>query len=60
MALIRRGARWGELASITVAASTRGWMLPDTLRLADYGLGHDEWAKEPQPVASVLGSRHLP
>ena len=35
-----------------------GWMLPDTLlRLADYGLGHDERATHPQPVASRLGSR---
>jgi hypothetical protein len=37
-----------------------GWMLPDTLRLADYGLGHDDRAKEPQPVASRLGPRFLP
>jgi hypothetical protein len=34
-----------------------GWMLPETLRLADYGLGHDERAKQPQPVASCLGPR---
>ena len=34
-----------------------GWMLPETLRLADYGLGHDERAKEHQPVASRLGPR---
>ena len=34
-----------------------GWMLPETLRLADYGLGHDDRAKEHQPVASVLGPR---
>ncbi len=34
-----------------------GWMLPETLRLADYGLGHDERAKHPQPVASRLGPR---
>jgi hypothetical protein len=34
-----------------------GWMLPGTLRLADYGLGHDDRALEPQPVASVLGPR---
>ena len=34
-----------------------GWMLPETLRLADYGLGHDERAGEPQPVASRLGPR---
>ena len=34
-----------------------GWILPETLRLADYGLGHDERAKQPQPVASHLGPR---
>ena len=34
-----------------------GWMLPDTLRLADYGLGHDDRARHPQPVASRLGPR---
>lgn len=35
-------------------------MVPETLRLADYGLGHDDRAKEPQPVASRLGPRFLP
>lgn len=34
-----------------------GWMLPETLRLADYGLGHDGRAKEHQPIASRLGPR---
>ena len=34
-----------------------GWMLPETLCLADYGLGHDERAQHPQPVASRLGPR---
>ncbi len=34
-----------------------GWMLPERLRLADYDLGHDERAKEHQPVASRLGPR---
>jgi len=34
-----------------------GWMLPETLRLANYGLGHDDRAKEPQPVASRLEPR---
>lgn len=34
-----------------------GWMLPETLRLADYGLGHGERAEHPQPVASRLGPR---
>lgn len=37
-----------------------GWMLPETLRLADYGLGHDARAREPQPVAARLGDRFLP
>jgi hypothetical protein len=37
-----------------------GWMLPETLRLADYGLGHDARAKQPQPVRSRLGERFLP
>ena len=32
-------------------------MIPETLRLADYGLGHDERAEHPQPVASRLGPR---
>jgi hypothetical protein len=34
-----------------------GWQLPAQLRLADYGLGLDERAKEHQPVASALGPR---
>ena len=37
-----------------------GWMLPETLRLSDYGLGHDNRAREPQPVASRLGPRFHP
>ncbi|OGH60756.1 MAG: hypothetical protein A3G34_03635 [Candidatus Lindowbacteria bacterium RIFCSPLOWO2_12_FULL_62_27] len=36
-----------------------GWMLPETLRLADYGLGHDDRAKIAQPVAGRLGPRFL-
>ena len=34
-----------------------GWMLPETLRLADYDLGHDRRASLAQPVASILGPR---
>ena len=34
-----------------------GWQLPETLRLADYGLGHDDPAQHPQPVATRLGPR---
>ncbi|NJK30973.1 MAG: hypothetical protein HC927_00415 [Deltaproteobacteria bacterium] len=37
----------------------QGWMLPETLRLADYDLGHDARAKQPQPVAERLGPRLL-
>ncbi|WP_079680052.1 Eco57I restriction-modification methylase domain-containing protein [Planktothrix sp. PCC 11201] len=37
-----------------------GWMLPETLRLADYNLGQDDRAKHPQPVAARLGERFLP
>ena len=34
-----------------------GWMLPESIRLAEYGLGHDDRAQSPQPVASRLGPR---
>ena len=34
-----------------------GWMLPETLRLADYGLGHDDRAREHQPVRECFGPR---
>jgi hypothetical protein len=37
-----------------------GWMLPETLRLSDYGLGHDDRAHTPVPVSPVLGPRFLP
>jgi hypothetical protein len=37
-----------------------GWMVPETLRLADYGIGHDDRANDAQPVASRLGPRFLP
>jgi len=33
----------------------QGWMLPETLRLAEYGLGHDDRAHEQQPVAIRFG-----
>lgn len=35
-----------------------GWLVPDKLCLADYGLGHDERAQMAQPVASRLGPRY--
>lgn len=47
------------IAAFSALHGGEGWMLPDTLRLADHDLGHDERAKEPQPVASRLGPRFL-
>jgi len=37
-----------------------GWMLPETVRLDEYGLGHDDRANEHQPVADALGPRFYP
>lgn len=37
-----------------------GWMLPEMVRVADYGLGHDDRAKKPQPVRQPMGERFLP
>lgn len=34
-----------------------GWPLPETIRLADHGLGHDDRAQRHQPVTSPLGPR---
>lgn len=34
-----------------------GWQIPELLRLTDLGLGHDQRAKELQPVRSRLGPR---
>jgi hypothetical protein len=36
-----------------------GWMLPEVLRLDDLGLGHDQRAKQLQPVRERLGPRFL-
>lgn len=36
-----------------------GWLIPESLRLADLHLGHDERAQQAQPVASRLGARFL-
>jgi hypothetical protein len=35
------------------------WIIPSFVCLSDYDLGHDDRAKEPQPVRSVLGPRYL-
>jgi hypothetical protein len=36
----------------------QGWMLPASIRLSDYGLGHDRRAEEEHPVAEILGDRY--
>jgi hypothetical protein len=51
------GDRDAGIAAFLAQNQGEGWMLPETLRLADYGLGHDERAEQPQPVASRLGPR---
>lgn len=47
-------------AAFTSQNGGEGWMLPDTIRLADYGLGHDDRARGHQPVAGALGPRFYP
>ena len=51
------GDRDGGIEAFLNQNDGDGWMLPETIRLADYGLGRDERAKHPQPVASRLGAR---
>ena len=51
------GDRVMGIESFLAQNKGEGWMLPETVRLADYGLGHDDRAKSPQPVASRLGPR---
>jgi hypothetical protein len=36
-----------------------GWKLPETIRLADFGLGTDDRATHAQPVAVTLGPRYV-
>lgn len=51
------GDRHRGIESFCKQNDGEGWMLPETLRLADYGLGHDERAEHPQPVRTRLGPR---
>lgn len=57
--IVSRGDCHNGIASFLAQNNGEGWMLPETLRLADYGLGHDDRAQHPQPVASRLGPRFL-
>ncbi len=51
------GSHDGGVASFLAQNQGEGWALPETLRLADYGLGHDERSQRPQAVAVALGPR---
>lgn len=52
------GDRDQGIAAFLSQNNGEGWLLPETLRLADYDLGHDERAQQHQPVASRLGPRY--
>jgi hypothetical protein len=47
----------GGCAAFLDETARDAWRLPEVVRLADYGLGHDDRAREPAPVASRLGPR---
>lgn len=51
------GNRDDGIQSFFAQNGGEGWLLPETLRLADYGLGHDDRARHHQPVASRVGPR---
>jgi hypothetical protein len=53
------GDRDAGIAAFVALNDGEGWMLPETLCLSDHELGHDERARQPQPVASRLGRRFL-
>ena len=52
-----RGDRATAIGAFLAQNDGEGWMLPETVCLANYCLGHDDRAKLPQPVASRLGPR---
>ena len=55
--ITRCGDETGGVSAFLAQNSGDGWLLPETLRLADYGLGHDDRATRHQRVASCLGPR---
>ncbi|MDE2810534.1 MAG: hypothetical protein OXN90_19135 [Gemmatimonadota bacterium] len=55
--IIAAGDRDQGIEAFLTQNHGEGWMPPETLRLADYGLGRDDRAQQFQPVASRLGPR---
>src|SRR5262249_20877317 len=51
------GDREQGISAFLAQNDQQGWMIPETLRLADYNLGHDDRAKAHQPVGGRLGPR---
>ena len=51
------GDRSKAIRAFLTQNNGEGWLMPETLCLADYGVGHDNRASRPQPVANRLGPR---
>ncbi|KAA1258182.1 Eco57I restriction-modification methylase [Rubripirellula obstinata] len=51
------GSESAGVADFLTQNDGEGWQLPETLRLSDYGLGHDQRAKQAQPVRECFGPR---
>lgn len=49
----------GQVREFLEQNSGSGWLVPESLRLAEFDLGRDGRADAPQPVASRLGTRFL-
>ena len=55
--IIAAGNRHGGMESFIAQHRGEGWLLPETIRLADYGIAHDDRAMQHQVVAGCLGPR---
>jgi hypothetical protein len=53
-------SRADAISSWLTQGDGNGWMLPEEICLADYGLGRDERARKAQPVRRRLGERFFP
>ncbi|MXZ39065.1 MAG: hypothetical protein F4Z19_12620 [Holophagales bacterium] len=51
------GDREAGIQAFMTQNQGEGWLVPETVRLADYDLGHDDRARGHQPVATELGPR---